>query len=253
MLHCRVLGEGDPLFIVHGLFGSSDNWQALAKRYAEHFQVYLVDQRNHGHSLHTNDVFDYDLMAADLVELMDHHGLSSAHFLGHSMGGKSVMRLAQIRPDLVDKLISADMGIKGYPPHHDAILKGLNTVDLDVQKSRKEVEVILAEHIPDFSVRMFLMKNLYWAEKGKLGWRINIPVLTRDILNVVAAIPEQKVAAPTLFIIGGASNYVLEKDEPHLKDVFPMAQFEKLDGVGHWLHAEAPEDFYKWTLDFLLE
>jgi len=251
MLHFRKMGAGAPLFIVHGLFGSSDNWQGLAKKYAEHYEVYLVDQRNHGHSFHSDEPFDYDVMALDLLALIEQEGLSGVSFIGHSMGGKSVMRLAQIRPDVVEKLVVADMGVKAYPPHHDKILAGLNAVDLSTLTKRKEVEEVIAQHVADFSVRMFLMKNLYWKEKGVLGWRINIPVLTRDILNVVAAIPDVEVDVPALFITGGSSNYVLESDREKLTALFPQIEFHVIEEVGHWLHAESPEEFYVKTISFL--
>lgn len=249
-LHHRKLGEGEPFIILHGLFGYSDNWQTLGKRYAEHFEVYLVDQRNHGHSPHS-DAFSYDLMADDLFELMTENKLSSAHILGHSMGGKTVMRFAQKYPHMADKIIVADMGAKGYPMHHGTILEGLQAIDLGKITSRGEADEALLSYIPEYGVRQFLLKNLYWIEKGKLAWRMNLPIIAEKMEEIIAAIPNQQVDVPTLFIRGEKSNYILEADYDSLHEQFPQCSIVTIPDAGHWIHAESPELFYSLTMDFL--
>lgn len=249
-LHYRKLGEGKPLIILHGLFGSSDNWQTLGRKFAEDYTVYFVDQRNHGHSPNSDD-FNYDLMAADLYELIQDLGLNKVNILGHSMGGKTAIRFAVDHSDLVDKLIIADISHKSYPSHHDQILKGLNEIDLSAIKSRGGADKILAKYVPEIGVRQFLLKNLYWVEKGQLGWRINIPVLTREINKVLSLITFDKINCQTLFIRGGKSNYILESDYDMLTEKFPNASIHSIEESGHWLHAEAPEEFYNTVIQFL--
>lgn len=247
----RILGEGQPLLILHGLFGHSDNWQTHAKKLAEYYQVILIDQRNHGHS-EWSDVFSYDLLAEDLHELVEELGLHKIILLGHSMGGKTVMRYAQQHPETIDKLIVVDMGVKAYPPHHTDILAGLNKVDLNVVKTRSEVEQILLPYIPVDGTRQFLLKNLYWKEKGQLAWRMNIPVLEREMPAILAAIPSDRVNAPTLFIRGEQSNYILDEDIEELEDQFPDSTVVTVANAGHWVHAEAPEAFVNTVLEFCL-
>lgn len=255
-LHYRLLEtentpkENTPLFILHGLFGSSDNWQTLGKTFSEKFPVYLVDQRNHGHSGHT-DEFDYDLMCADFKELIDDLGLKKINLLGHSMGGKTAILFAEKHAELLNKLIVADISYKAYPPHHDQILKGLNALDLSILKTRGAADEALADYIPEISVRQFLLKNLYWVEKGQLGWRINIPVLTREIGRIVGGIPLEQIQVDTLFIRGGKSNYILPSDYADIHQKFPNGSIHSIEESGHWVHAEAPEEFYQTVVDFL--
>lgn len=247
-LHYRKLGEGQPMIILHGLFGSSDNWQTLGKKFAENFEVYLVDQRNHGHSPKSEE-FDYGLMAGDLHELITDLNLSDIILIGHSMGGKAVMTFAQSYPDLISRLIVVDIGIKSYPMHHDTILTGLNSMDLSIIKSRGQADKHLSDYISDFGVKQFLLKNLYWVEKGQLGWRINIPVLTEQMPNILAPIPEGKVDVVTLFIRGEKSNYILEDDFQSIYDQFPNSEIETIYDAGHWVHAENPFDFYNMIIE----
>ena len=250
-LHYRKLGSGQPLFILHGLFGYSDNWQTIGKQLAEDFEVYLVDQRNHGHSPHS-DAFSYQLMAQDLHELISELGLSNVILMGHSMGGKTIMRLAQQHAELIKKMVVVDMGVKAYPVHHDRILEGLNAIDLDAVSSRGEADDILSEYVPEFGIRQFLLKNLYWIEPGKqLGWRINIPVLTNKIEEITEALPHKTVDVDILFIRGEKSNYILESDYEDIKGYFPKADFTTIHGAGHWIHAEKPEEFYQAVMKYI--
>jgi pimeloyl-ACP methyl ester carboxylesterase len=250
-LYHRILGEGRPLVILHGLFGNSDNWQTHAKKLADYFQVILMDQRNHGHS-EWSDAFSYDLMAEDLHGLITELGLENVMLLGHSMGGKTVMRYAQLYPDNIEKLIVADMGIKRYAPHHQDILAGLRQVDLNVVQSRGEVEKILEPYVPVAGTRQFLMKNLYWKEKGQLAWRMNTPVLEREMENILAALPEDEVMIQSLFIRGELSQYIPDEDIPVIEEQFPDSTFVTIPNAGHWVHAEAPEAFLNAVLEFCL-
>lgn len=250
-LHYRTIGEGKPLFILHGLFGSSDNWQTLGKKFAEHFKVYFVDQRNHGHSPHS-DEFSYDLMVEDFHELVADLGEKNINIIGHSMGGKTAIGFAANYPELIDKIIVADISHKAYPMHHDQILEGLNAIDLSVIKSRGEAEKKLEEYIPQFGVRQFLLKNLYWIEPGvQLAWRINLPVLEREIPNILSEISFDKIDVETLFIRGELSNYILESDYEEIIRKFPNSELYTIKNAGHWVHAEAPDEFYSTVMKFL--
>ena len=248
-LHYRKYGEGQPLIILHGLFGSSDNWQTLGKKFAENFEVYLVDQRNHGHSPKSNE-FNYQLLSDDLYKLITDLELENITLIGHSMGGKTVMHFAQEHPLFIKKLIVVDIGPKAYPMHHDIILAGLNSLDLSAIKSRGQADKQLSKFIEDIGVKQFLLKNLYWIEKGQLGWRINIPVLEKKMPDILAAIPDKIVETHTLFIRGEKSNYIVEDDFQSIYDQFPNSEIETIYDAGHWVHAENPFSFYNMVLEF---
>ncbi len=250
-LNYRELGEGQPLVILHGLFGNSDNWQTHAKKLSEYFRVILVDQRNHGHSDWSNE-FSYDLMAKDLNELFIDLNLKKAIVLGHSMGGKTAIRFTQLYPSKIEKLIVVDIGVKEYPMHHEEILKGLHSIDLEKVTTRSEAEEILSKYIPSNGVRQFLLKNLYWIEKGKLAWRMNIPVLEKEMPEILTILPNNEIFNSTLFIRGMLSNYILDEDIPQLEDQFTDFQIVSIENAGHWVHAEAPLEFIEKVLEFCL-
>lgn len=239
----KLSNNGKPLLVLHGLFGSGDNWLSHGRQWAEEYQVYLIDQRNHGHSPHSSDM-DYELMSEDLFSFLATEDLRDILIIGHSMGGKTAMRFAQKYDFLIDKMIIVDMGIKKYKPHHEDIFKGLLKADVQNRKSRKEVEDILLPYIPEESTRQFLMKNLYWKVPGKeLAWRFNLPILYENREQLVGALPEEKIATDTLFLIGGKSNYVPATDYNVMKELVPNSQFEVIENAGHWLHAEQPDLF----------
>ena len=181
ILHSNIIGEGKPFVILHGFLGMGDNWKTLAKQFSEsNYQVHLVDQRNHGRSFHSED-FDYELMADDLKAYCEAHNLNDIILLGHSMGGKTAMLFSALYPELLKKLIVADISPRYYPVHHDTILEGLSSLDFSEIKSRGEADKALSNYIKDQGIRMFLLKNLYWVEKGQLGLRINLPVLKDNV------------------------------------------------------------------------
>lgn len=252
ILHSNIIREGKPFVILHGFLGMGDNWKTLAKQFSEsNYQVHLVDQRNHGRSFHSED-FDYELMADDLKAYCDKHNLSDIILLGHSMGGKTAMLFATTFPNLVNKLIVADISPRYYPIHHDTILEGLTSLDFSEIKSRGEADEALSNYIKDQGVRMFLLKNLYWVEKGQLGLRLNLPVLKENVAEVGEALPiHATFEKDTLFLRGDRSEYIGEQDEIIIHRHFPNSKIVTISNAGHWLHAENPEDFYTAVIKFL--
>ncbi|RLK06991.1 alpha/beta fold hydrolase [Tenacibaculum discolor] len=252
VLHSRIIGEGQPLLILHGYFGMGDNWKSHANKFAEDgFEVHLIDQRNHGRSFHT-DAFDYELLVGDLYNYIQHYNLEKVDLLGHSMGGKTVMLFATEYPELVNKLIVADISPRMYPPHHHEILAALNSVDFSVQTSRKLVDEKLAELIPEKGIRQFLAKNVYRKTKDELAFRFNLKSLTENNSEVGVALPSFTVfEGDTLFLRGANSGYISNEDEPLIQAHFPKAVVKTVANAGHWLHAENPKDFYKEAITFL--
>jgi pimeloyl-ACP methyl ester carboxylesterase len=246
-------GEGKPLIILHGLFGSSDNWQSLAKLWSGKFEVFTVDLRNHGRSPHSEEM-NYDLMVEDLLDLFADQGLRDVLLLGHSMGGKVALRFAQEYPGLVARLVVVDMGVKEYKPHHGRIFEGLFHADAEHASSRNEVSDRLAPFVDDPATLQFLLKNLYWKEPGQLAWRFNLPSLFRAQAEVLKEIPENpRVEPPTLFIRGERSGYIVDTDLPNILNRVPNAIFRTIRAAGHWPHAEAPDEFYAVVTEFLDE
>ncbi len=252
MLYSKIEGKGTPLLILHGFLGMSDNWKTLGAQFAEEgFQVHMLDLRNHGRSFHSEE-FNYEVLVQDVVGYCQHHDLQSINILGHSMGGKVAMLLATRYPELVDKLIVADIGPKFYPQHHDTILAGLNAVDFSVKPSRSDVEATLGEYITDFGTKQFLLKNLYWQEPGQLAFRFNLPVFNEKIEEIGVPLPSELVFEKlTLFIRGGNSNYILDSDVENIAVHFPLMKLETIPNAGHWLHAENPALFYQMVISFL--
>ena len=252
MLYSKIEGSGKPLLILHGFLGMSDNWKTIGTQFAaEGFEVHILDLRNHGRSFHS-DEFSYELMAQDVYDYCKAHNLEKINILGHSMGGKTAMLFATTYPEMVDKLIIADIGPKFYPQHHQSILEGLNAVDFSEKPSRNAIEEILLQYIPDFGTRQFLMKSLYWQEPGKLAFRFNLQVFNNKIEEIGKPLPENSIFdKPTLFIRGGNSNYILDEDFPIINNHFPNSRIETIPNAGHWLHAENPKLFYEITSSFL--
>ena len=242
-LNYKKIGTGRPLIILHGLFGSLDNWMTLAKKWSEDFEVYIVDQRNHGQSPHSID-FSYPLMAEDLKELMDHLNLRSAILLGHSMGGKTVMEFSMKYAKIVEKLIVVDIAPVSYDVHHYKVIDALKSVPLSDISSRKEAEKFLSQYIPDAGTRQFLLKNLYWEESDKLAWRFNLEVLANEIIPISEyAIAEGEFVKETLFIAGAKSDYILPEYGAKIKLKFPSYKLESIANAGHWVHAERMNEF----------
>jgi len=251
LLHYKEIGEGKPLVILHGLFGTSDNWQTHAKKLGEYYRVILVDQRNHGHSPWSED-FTYKYLADDLERLILHLGIDKFTLIGHSMGGKTAMYYSQKYPTRLEKMVIVDIGIKQYPMHHNEIIKGIKSLDLTTISSRSVAEQAMIPFVDSYGVRQFLLKNLYWVEKGKLAWRMNVDVLEREMEEILAPIPTIEVWTPTLFLRGAMSNYILDEDWDAIEEVFPDATLETIENAGHWVHSEQPEEFIEKVLGFII-
>jgi esterase len=253
LLHSNILGKGQPFIILHGFLGMSDNWKTLGKKFSElGFEVHLVDQRNHGRSFH-DDTFNYEVLIQDLKQYCDAYQLEDMVLLGHSMGGKTVMLFATTYPKMVSKLIVADISPRYYPLHHEAILEGLSTLDFNIIKTRKEADAVLANYISDFGIRQFLLKNVYWEDKGKLGLRINLKALKENVEEVGEALPSSLTfEGDTLFLHGDESEYIGAEDEALIKLQFPKAKIETISNAGHWLHAENPKEFFDYVMQFIL-
>ena len=251
ILHSKIVGQGKPFLILHGYFGMGDNWKSLGNQFGEGFEVHMIDQRNHGRSFHA-DEFDYELMVEDLHNYIEHHELEEIILLGHSMGGKTAMLFAVEYPELVDKLLIADISPRYYQPHHNEILKALNSVDFSIHTSRKLVEEQLSQYIPEIGVRQFLLKNVYWREKGQLDFRFNLQSLTENNSEVGIALPSfTNFDGETLFLAGGNSGYITENEMPLIKAHFPNSNVVTIANAGHWLHAEKPKEFYEEVMKFL--
>ncbi len=238
------------MIILHGLFGSSDNWQSLGRRFAENYEVFMVDQRNHGRSPHSAE-FSYQLMVDDLFELIQTEMLSDIVLIGHSMGGKTAMNFAQQHPQYLNKLVVVDMGIQEYSPHHQDVLAGMNAVDFQLMKTRSEVDRIISKYVSQKGVKQFLMKNLHWREKGQLAWRFNLPVLVEKMGELLIEVPFEVVDVHTLFIRGGNSDYITDDSIFDIKQVFPRSEICTIEGAGHWVHSEAPSEFFDAVADFV--
>lgn len=249
----REFGSGQPLIILHGLFGQSDNWNTLAKQFAEQgFHVFTVDQRNHGLSPHSGE-WNYEVMADDVKELIDDHDLKNPILLGHSMGGKTVMFFEWKYPGVAEKLIIADISPRAYAPHHQDVLAALHAVDFSVIKTRKEAEAKMNEYITDFGTKQFLLKNIYWkdSENNVMDWRFNLKVLSEKYDNIGVAAPEFKSSTKCLVIRGEKSHYITEKDMDDFHSRFADCRLETIAGSGHWVHAEKPKEFFETVIQFI--
>lgn len=251
-LHSKIEGQGQPLLILHGYLGMSDNWKTLALQYAgQGFETHALDLRNHGRSFHSEE-FTYAAMVNDVYEYCQAHQLENVDLIGHSMGGKVGMFFAMQHPEMLRKLVVADIAPRYYTPHHQDIMAALKAVDFFKKPSRTEVDKIMEPFVPDFGTRQFLMKNLYWETPEQLAFRFNFPVFERVIDNIGEALPQGSVfAKPTLFLKGENSNYIQQRDLEDIQRHFPDATVETIDNAGHWLHAENPKQFFEKTISFL--
>jgi pimeloyl-ACP methyl ester carboxylesterase len=250
-LFFRKFGEGDPLIILHGVFGSSDNWQTIAKRLAANNSVYIVDARNHGLSPHS-DVFNFTSMSDDLLELMEDNNIINPILIGHSMGGKTAMTFANLHPEKINKIVVVDIGPKAYPVHHSKIFEALFSINLNEIISRQDAEIKLSNLIKDTPTRQFLLKNLYRKNDTDFAWRFNLQVLNDNIENIgISQLNNPSFTKPVLFIRGENSNYILNEDWSDILKVFPNATLCTVKDSGHWVHAENPDGFISCLERFL--
>ncbi len=252
LLHYNQFGSGEPLVILHGLFGSSKNWQSLAKSFSENYSVYTVDLRNHGTSFHDSEM-NYVVMADDVRRLLDFLNIQSCRIIGHSMGGKVAMVLAYVCPDLVSKLIIADIAPVGYQHHHHNLLEPILAVSLDDIGSRTEVDQALASSIGDTMLRGFLLQNLH-RDGDKWRWRVNwaaIKLQMDELTSFPFAESQWFIDTPCLFIRGEKSDYIDAQGMAVIEKHFSEFTIETLAEAGHWLHAEQPRAFQQSALRFL--
>src|SRR5882672_12290911 len=252
-LHFRSYGQGPQLIILHGLFGSLDNWHAMSERLSSRFQVFAVDQRNHGQSPHSSEM-DYKLMARDLAEFMQTHHLAEAHILGHSMGGKTAMQFAFLYPGYVRRLVVVDIAPRAYAPRHKQILEAMLSLGLAHFTDRKQIEKALEPQIPELALRRFLIKSVARLPSGGFGWKLNLAGINNNYEKLNAELTwDQVFDKPTLFIRGEKSDYIRESDVALIQRLFRAAEFRTIKGAGHWVHADAPEVFVSVVLDFLTD
>lgn len=248
-LHYQRSGQGEPLVILHGLFGTLENWGSHIKNLSEHYDVIAADLRNHGRSPHSSEM-SYPLMAADIIELLDDLGLEQVNLLGHSMGGKVAMQVALSHGSRVKKLMIADIAPVVYPPHHEQVFAGLFNVALESLKSRADADKQLQAFIDEAGIRAFLLKNLYRNDEGEFAWRMNLKALKTEYDHIAAAPAGRAFSGPTRFIKGGLSNYLKTEHTEVVKQVFPNADVRVIAEAGHWLHAEKPALFLRQVEQF---
>ena len=243
-LHYQKYGSGDPLIILHGLFGCWDNWHPVANALSRSFEVYSVDQRNHGQSFHSRR-YDYDVLAEDIRNFMKTHGLKQASLLGHSMGGKAAMRFAAVFPECVNRLIIVDITHKAHEPLYAEAIEALWKLELGSLTRLKEAENRLRPDIPEAGVRVFLLKNLRRTPDGKFRWQVNLEAIRRHHAVLCGPVAVRPFLNPCLFVRGGNSNYVRDADWPEVKRLFPRAELVTVAGAGHWVHIDGKEAFLR--------
>jgi len=251
-LNYKQFGSGFPLLILHGLLGSLDNWQSIAKKFSEKFTVYIIDQRNHGKSPHT-DEFNYEILSNDLLEFFQQHQIEKAHLLGHSMGGKTVMKFALEYPDKVAKLIVADIAPVAYEDKHNEVFAALFATDVKNAASREEVEKKLRDRLGNETTVQFLLKGLSRDASGKkFEWKFNLESLNKRYPEISESITSSKpFNGEVLFIKGEKSSYINSENYPAINDLFPNNQLAEIKEAGHWVHAEKPAEFTAEVLRFL--
>lgn len=265
-LFYRKFGQGVPFVIIHGLYGSSDNWVTIGRALSAHFEVWLLDLRNHGRSPHS-DNHNYDVMTADLLEFLNDHQLEKPVILGHSMGGKTAMNFAFYYPSRLSALIIIDIAPKSYlfsielesdTLNHKKIMEGMLSFDFKGISHREQLDKLFTSSFKSAQIRQFLLKNVKRNDDGTFGWIINLNALFNNlnaILDGIAANPntigEPIRGFPVLFVKGGESQYITPDDNDQIKRIFPYADMVTILGSGHWLHAEQPELLIKSIYQFL--
>ncbi len=265
-LFFRELGQGHTnLIIIHGLYGSSDNWLSIARLLEDKFRIFIIDQRNHGQSPHSSEM-NYDVMSEDIMLFMQQHKLDKAIIMGHSMGGKTAMAFALKYPKLVEKLVVIDIAPKSYNSFsnyaqitndHRTIVNALLSVNPSQYNSRSSIDKTLKEPIPNDMVRSFLLKNIGRNENKQLYWKLNIEAISINLNKIMDGVsefestdefPEEKAV---VIIRGAKSSYVQDEDMQQVRKYFPSAQLADIPNAGHWLHAEQTELFIKTVKYFL--
>ncbi|MFH2095930.1 MAG: alpha/beta fold hydrolase [Bacteroidota bacterium] len=260
-LFFRKYGSGPALIILHGLYGSSDNWVTVASALSDKFEVFIPDQRNHGRSPHSTE-HTYELLQNDILEFMDMHNIKTASILGHSMGGKTAMFFSNKHPDRISHMIVTDISPRAYTDHrsasvhslhHRTILDALKSIDISVLTSRKEAELILSSKLESDRTVQFLLKNLYRDTNNQFKWRLNLDVLQQSIPFLLIGMNDslQITGFPVLFLSGALSHYIEKEDIQLIQHIYPGAEIATVKNAGHWLHAEQTEEFIRLVTEFL--
>jgi esterase len=263
-LFFRRLGTGNPIVILHGLYGSSDNWYTIGRALADKYEVFIPDQRNHGNSPHSPQ-HDYNAMSDDLNDFFIQHNLKRAVILGHSMGGKTALAFGLKYPEKVEKMIIVDISPFGYDEtsapeviSHEQIMRSLMALQPETLKGRQDADNRLQNQIRSEPVRQFLLKNLKRDSEGIFYWTMNLPVLQQHLPEIYATIlPSEQTRPgdipdfPLMFIKGENSGYLRKEEFDNIRHYFPHAELAEIAGAGHWVHAEQPDDFLKTIRDFI--
>ena len=250
-LNYKEFGQGEPIIILHGMFGTLDNWQTIAKQLAENNSVYILDQRDHGRSPHTEKI-DYQILADDLKDFMESHWIYKATIIGHSMGGKTAMQFAIDNPDMVEKLVVIDIAPKVYKGGHEVIIDTLLSIDLATLQDRKDAETQMMQRIPEFGTRQFLLKNLSRNENtNAFEWKMNLATIYANYEKILGNVSKGVYEGETLFIRGENSDYIKTEDEAAVYNFFPKAEIKTVANAGHWVHAEQPKVLLEMIKAFL--
>lgn len=252
LLNFQQSGEGQDILLIHGLFGSLENLNMVARELSKNYCVTNVDVRNHGMSFHENNM-EYSALAQDIIETLDHLNITNTVILGHSMGGKIAMEVALNHPNYINQLIVADIAPIAYPPHHNQIIQGLQSIDFAQVGNRKEADAQLAHYVDDVGVRQFLLRNLT-KKNEQLTFKCNLEFIALNYPQIVQGYQGNKqFSKPTLFIKGGNSDYITSDHREKISQLFPHSKAKVIQGAGHWLHAEKTVAFNRIVLNFLAE
>lgn len=253
-LNFKTVGQGSPIMLLHGLFGTLDNWLTIARKLEdEGFMTFLIDQRDHGRSDHT-DAFNYPLLADDLLRFMEENWIHETILIGHSMGGKTGLQFVSQHEDMVKKFIVIDICFKRYPSGHEDVFEAMFAVDPSKIKSRDEALDIMMNKLHDLGTVQFLMKNLTRKKEGGFEWKLNLPLLFKEYHNILDEIKfDHPCEAKTLFIRGSRSNYIRDEDIPEIQKTFPNGRIVTIEGAGHWVHVDKPNELFQEINTFIRE
>ena len=249
----KSYGSGDPVIILHGLFGMSDNWQTVAKKLSAQYHCIVPDLRNHGRSPHASEM-NFILMANDITELMQEIGIDRTSLIGHSMGGKVAMLFALQNPGQTEKLVVSDIAPRQYEPQHDSVIEAIEAINPARAISRSEVEDSFRRYLgEDQATIQFLMKNLHRSSEQGFEWKANMKDIILSYEKLTEAIPEMApFEGPVLFLRGENSRYIQDSDLYRIRELFPKAILVTMKGAGHWIHADTPDAFSETVLAFFL-
>ncbi|MCK4664353.1 MAG: alpha/beta fold hydrolase [Bacteroidales bacterium] len=264
-LFYRKFGQGQPVIILHGLYGSSDNWVTVGKKLADNFEVFLIDQRNHGKSPHSA-YHNYELMKNDLLEFMDEHFIKKAVIIGHSMGGKTAMFFSLDFPERLNSLIVIDISPKSYlnltdysplAIKHLNIINAMLSIDFSLVKKRNDADSVLAKTINSVIQRQFLLKNIHRDKNNNFSWKLNIEAIRNNLPDILDGLnknisEENKTTDfPVLFIKGENSDYIQKKDYTLIRNIFPYADIKVIKNASHWVLAEKPIELINIISEFI--